>query len=155
MRCARAKLDCEGYERYPVFIDRTQSGYRKRLPLEEVKRAQPSSIIELVSPDTEATGLIASYWEPFARLAPSKFALLSPSHWLDHFLHSYASCPSLFHALLAVAVMRLSKTTNRLDVAKKGRGLYIQSMELTRRAITSPNLSLKDEGEAKDAKSQC
>lgn len=90
--------------------------------------------------------MIASYWEPFARLAPPKFALLSPSHWLDHFLHSYTSCPPLFHALLAVSVVRLSKTNNRLDIAKKGRGLYIQSMQLTRRAITSSELSTNDEG---------
>ena len=35
--CTSSGRDCEGYERFPIFITKTAEGYQKRRPLEEVK----------------------------------------------------------------------------------------------------------------------
>ena len=143
-RCKRSGRNCEGYDRYPVFIHRTQTGYKKRAPLEEVKKT-PTTVISFASPDAEATRLISWFWESFARSPPSKYALQSPSHWLDHFIHSSTSNATLHKALLAVSVTRLSRTSDRPDIIKYGRRMYTQSLGLTRKALADPQLSLHDD----------
>ncbi|KAI9704695.1 MAG: hypothetical protein M1820_005443 [Bogoriella megaspora] len=45
-RCARSGRECEGYDRFPTFLNRTAQGLEKRKPLEEIKP-------RLGSPSTE------------------------------------------------------------------------------------------------------
>ncbi|KAL9059564.1 MAG: hypothetical protein Q9162_001069 [Coniocarpon cinnabarinum] len=44
--CISTSRECEGYERFPIFITKTLDGYQKRKPLEEVKPRRPSSTRE-------------------------------------------------------------------------------------------------------------
>ena len=158
-RCKQARRGCEGYERYPVFITKTQAGYVKRAPLEEVKLPSehndlsisdldfsPSTLIYGVSsPDAEATQLVSWFWQSFSRSPPSRYALQNPSHWLDYFMNWNSSILPLRQALLAVAVTRLSRTTDRPDILKTGRRMYTNSLTMTRKALLDPKLALHDE----------
>ena len=158
-RCKQTKRECEGYERYPVFITKTQAGYVKRAPLEEVKLpsaqtnpttcaldSSPSALVFGVSsPDAEATQLVCWFWKSFARSPPSKYALQNPSHWLDYFMNWNSTILPLRQALLAVAVTRLSRTSDRPDILKTSRRMYTNSLTMTRKALLDPKLTLHDE----------
>ncbi|KAI9737232.1 MAG: hypothetical protein M1818_005764 [Claussenomyces sp. TS43310] len=39
-RCARSSILCDGYSRFPVFLNRTAQGLQKRAPLEEIQPKQ-------------------------------------------------------------------------------------------------------------------
>lgn len=51
----------------------------------------------------------------------------------------------LRQALLAVAVVRWSKTTDRPDILKTGRRMYTNSLNMTRKALLDPEMARHDE----------
>ena len=129
-----------------MFVDRTQNGYRRRAPLEEAKvKPTAACVSSLPNPDAEAVRFVSWFWESFSRAPPSKYALQSPSHWLDYFMDWTTALPTLRHALLAVAVTRWSRTCDRPDVLQEGRRLYTESLGLTRKALLDPKQVLHDD----------
>lgn len=164
-RCRRAKLDCEGYERYPVFIDRTTAGIQKRKPLEEAKARDPSNVGQglvphrqlepaaeyivqlphLPSRAIEACRFTSWFCETFIQARPSKHVLETPSHWLKYVFDLPSPEPVLSEALLAVSVTRCGKVQHNATIVREGRRLYTGSLRLLQHALSHPSLAVHED----------
>lgn len=130
MRCKQAQIACEGFERWPVFIVRTQSGYRKRRPLDEVKSPLPTLCSSIDSPSAEAMRYISWFGEKHGVSSPAYFGGLSSSHWLAYFMQCQE--PVFHRSLLAVSLTAFGMQFKRPEVTTAGRKLYILSLKSVR-----------------------
>lgn len=169
-RCKRAEVRCEGYERYPVFINRDSTGcLQKRLPLEEVKpqttsresesrfecidaptldvevRGLKSTVFHFQSRSIEAARFTTYLWQTFVRIPPSAYALQSPPHLLHYVIELPDAQPSLREALLAVSVANYGKRQGDPQALRAARRLYTRSLGLLQQALRDPQLARHDD----------
>lgn len=166
--CTRSKRVCEGYERYPVFINRTNAGLQKRKPLEEAKPTsaesatakQPSGDLaqselrssagehpfRFSSGDVESTIFISWYWDFLAPSRSVKSSLQGRlSHWLYHIITISSPQSALGHSLLAIAVTRCGMTHRDPILLNQGQKLYTSSLGLLQHTLNNPELAIRDE----------
>ncbi|KAK3673937.1 hypothetical protein LTR78_006139 [Recurvomyces mirabilis] len=159
----RAGLDCEGYERFPVFIVRTADGLRRRSRLEEVKTQQvqqkqvhPSSVVENIniSPRnaigimTSQSYLTAGYRIWFIGIlsgAPHvKQGLLLPSFWLKPILSQPSSSLLLQEAVLAVAIKHTGEAYHDDHLRGNGMLMYGRVLSAFRSMLVQPKVRLDE-----------
>lgn len=164
--CSRSRRTCEGYERYPVFVNRTDAGLQKRIPLEEAKPAsavcttfkESSSDVTPIQLQTnnvppflqsgaiEGAAFLSWYWDS---LAPSLYLKGSlegrVSHWIYHIITLASPHPALDHSLRAIAVTRCGLAYEDPILLNQGRRLYVRSLSLLQRSLYNPELAALDE----------
>ncbi|KAK4579865.1 hypothetical protein LTR86_000066 [Recurvomyces mirabilis] len=159
----RAGLDCEGYERFPVFIVRTADGLRRRSRLEEVKTHQvqqtqvhPSSVVEktntsprkAIGPMSSQSYLTAGYRIWFIGIlsgAPHvKQGLLLPSFWLAPILSQPSSSFLLQEAVLAVAIKHTGEVYHDDHLRTTGMQMYGRMLSAFRSLLVQPKVCLDE-----------
>ena len=154
-KCIDSSRQCEGYERYPVFINRGQQGLEKRGRLEEAKSRSRSPVPELGAEGASAilapsskqineSQLISSFWELYATSSngnPRGTELA----WLSHSIHSSPSSVVLKQALLSLAYIRIGRLNSEQTFVVKGQQIYGQALQLMQNALYDPALLQNDE----------
>ena len=150
----------EGYERFPVFIDRTTSGLRRRLPLEEAKptaqdfelsRSQESasnttpSVLSFQSPALETLLFVSWFQERFAFAPPCRKALKNPPNWLLHVIALPTAHNVLQSGLLATSIAYFAKVHASRPMIEEGRRLYARTLSLLNTALSHKTLVFKDD----------
>ncbi|KIW70234.1 hypothetical protein PV04_02524 [Phialophora macrospora] len=157
-RCVSSGRQCEGYERYSVFINRGQQGLQKRERLEEV-RAPTASVppasgiqhaktpLNLTPSPRQAneTQLISSFWEIYSASA-SRYPGPAEPMWLYQSMSSAtaatasANAPAtlLNQALLSLAYIRLGRLKDDQTLVIRGQQIYGQSLRLMQRVLHDP-----------------
>ncbi|OQV02258.1 Fungal Zn2-Cys6 binuclear cluster domain-containing protein [Cladophialophora immunda] len=168
--CSRFNRTCEGYGRYPVFINRTTAGVLRRKPLEEAKSflsgapgvnkgvhqaplvtARAYSIGSEVSvKNVEADRYVAWFWDSFVPARPLTDSLQRPApHWLHGvFELKYRHLgrqPALDDALLAVALTRYGKMYNAPAVLEAGQQIYTRALSHLQQSLYDEELVMLDE----------
>ena len=126
--CKKGKRICEGYDRYPVFLNRTAQGYQKRERLEEVKLA-PSSQAAVQD------NAIAWFWDEYAPPLPVEQAKSSYASWLYYTMSKSVPSPVLRQALVALSVTRLGRVNGDDRIVMEGRVVYAHAVASLRKAL--------------------
>lgn len=165
LNCTRTGRSCEGYERYPVFINRTARGVQKRNPLEETKpgpsTSRPtddvadntttgpvpptgtaSSVIPIPSgPSTQtiwSTGFVSWFWEHYSPAHSPVNASLGGPAWLYYVMNIPHPTAVLRHSLLALSVVRFGREREDEALINKGRSTYGMALNRLQKAIYDP-----------------
>ncbi|OCT49940.1 hypothetical protein CLCR_06997 [Cladophialophora carrionii] len=164
-RCVSSARQCEGYERYAVFINRGQQGLQKRERLEEVRTpttSDPSALgIQYAntplnfSPSprqANETQLVSSFWETYCASATRYPGPTEPA-WLYRSISS-ATTPTaviaatsmlLKQALLSLAHIRIGRLNDDQALIIRGQQIYGQSLRLMQHALHDPVLAHSDD----------
>ncbi|ETI19841.1 hypothetical protein G647_08855 [Cladophialophora carrionii CBS 160.54] len=164
-RCVSSARQCEGYERYAVFINRGQQGLQKRERLEEA-RIPTTSIPSALgfqyantplnfSPSprqANETQLISSFWETYCASATRYPAPTEPA-WLYRSISSattpttVTAAPSMLlkQALLSLAYIRIGRLNDDQALIIRGQQIYGQSLRLMQHALRDPVLAHNDD----------
>ena len=156
---------CEGYDRYPVFINRTKEGLVKRKPFEEAKRPQDDlswsaplqqrsyPCIQKPVPDSvplqpkhaaayEAQ-LISTFWEHWSPKQSAQSGCQVP--WLQQTLSLPNPSPALRLSLKALAMSRLGWFHRDGALTLSGRTLYGQALQVIQKALYDETTMWQDE----------
>ncbi|KIW30982.1 uncharacterized protein PV07_02667 [Cladophialophora immunda] len=151
--CRRRKVRCEGYERYPVFINRGQTGLQRRRRLEEARSTPPQPALQnqntivFSTPSPSQVNedqLISSFWEGYSTVSPQYSRTREPA-WLYHSINISASITPLRLALLSLAYTRTGRLQNNQTLIRKGQEIYGRVLRLTQNALYDPQLMRHDE----------
>jgi hypothetical protein len=161
---------CGGYERYPVFINRTSAGMAKRIALEEVKpdfsSSEPvpwSSVLDtshnrrskglqldqlsiFESPTPQAVSevrFVAWFWDHYA--PSTSESLQEKPAWLYQAININKPTLLLRNILLALSVTSYGRAHNDVAVAREGRRLYSKGIGSLQKALNHPQLMWHDE----------
>lgn len=126
--CRKGKRTCEGYERYPVFLNRTAQGYQKRARLEEVKPAPSSRVVE-------EDRAIAWFWDEYAPPLPIEQAKSGYASWLYYTMSKSVPSPVLRRALVALSLTRLGRVNDDDRIVAEGRVVYAYAVASLRKAL--------------------
>ena len=105
--------DCEGYERYPVFLNRTHAGLERRPHLAEAKVA-PLDEVQIVS----------WFWENHTKQG-----------WMFFALQIANPTPTLKQSLKALSVTRYGRTYNNEQWMRRGRSLYSEALSTLQKTL--------------------
>ena len=169
-KCISTGRTCEGYNRYPIFVNRTVEGLQRRAALEEtrpasesgpsvvggrrgvVERAQPLQrpssrppVPHVTSPRSNESQFHALFWEEYA---PSTGAVGRPSQfsvWMMEAMNLPDPTPALRHSLLALSVTRRGRKAKNDDLLVQGRGFYGQALQSLQQALYDPRLMWHDD----------
>ena len=173
LNCVRSGRSCEGYDRYPVFINRTAEGLQRRKPLEEAKTgssdpgittvasaragfdpglaARPSSSVATHLPSSPSSGAIWSagflswFWEDYTPAdAPSNGPPGGPS-WLYLAMNIPHPTRALRQSLLALSVVRWGRAKHDTSLVFEGQRIYGHSIAMLQRAINDPQEAWHEE----------
>lgn len=172
LNCIQSGRLCEGYERYPIFINRTADGLQKRRPLEEAKSRSsvsesqagvparqatvlgstahvPSSVVNLPSsPSTHAVwsaGFLGWFWENYSPAdAPSGRFVKRPI-WIYHAINIPQPTAALHQALLALAILRRGRVHDDKVLVVEGQRTYGRALVHLQKAIYDPQVASDEE----------
>ena len=167
LNCIQGGRICEGYERYPVFINRTAGGLQKRRPLEEAKSRSctgapareaavlgstshiPSSAVNLPSsPVTYAVwsaGFLGWFWENYSLAdAPSGRFMKRPV-WVYHAINIPQPSAVLHQSLLALSIIRRGRANEDQALVNEGQRTYGKALVQLQRAIYDPQVASHEE----------
>jgi hypothetical protein len=153
-RCQYGKLHCEGYERYPVFINKTARGLQKRQHLEEVKLRgganpeRPSCAPVTSSPSAKIAiprMLLEAAYRSWVlglvgEVAIVKHGMRSQTFWLRHVLEHLMPLPILQQALYAIACTGHGKTYGDATFLEHGHRLYGGVLQKFKESLSDPLL---------------
>ncbi|KIX92730.1 uncharacterized protein Z520_11582 [Fonsecaea multimorphosa CBS 102226] len=146
---------CEGYERYPVFINRNQAGLQRRERLEEVRCTRPQSALQnqdstritfsVPSPSQLIEDqLLSCFWEGYSTDSSQHSGAREPA-WLYHSINISGPTTSLRQALLSLAYIRTGRLQSNQTLILKGQEIYGQTLRLMQSALYDSTLVLHDE----------
>ena len=166
---------CEGYARYPVFINRTREGIVKRKPFEEAKRPQddPSSSAPFM-PSFAAPKVVQQSSYPCIQKPVPDSVPLQPKHaaayeaqlistfwehwspkqsaqsgcqvpWLQQALSLPDPSSALRLSLKALAMSRLGWIHRDSALTLSGRALYGQALQVIQKALYDETTMWQDE----------
>lgn len=148
--CTKTGRPCEGYERYPVFINRTVHGIRRRGPLEEAKPGvdlRPNAVTAIYTgignglntnppfsgarlvlcPSTHAiwaTAFLGWFWEDYAPIDGTLYRTMRRPLWLFNAMNLPNPSVALSQSLLALAVVRQGRSSGNETTLNEGRCMY-------------------------------
>ncbi|KIW88528.1 uncharacterized protein Z519_11097 [Cladophialophora bantiana CBS 173.52] len=152
-RCTSSGRQCEGYERYPVFINRSQAGLERRQRLEEVRSTPPRPALQ--NQDTMGFSVpsmcqlnedqfISSFWEGYST-SSSPYSRTRKPAWLYHSINISTPTTPLRQALLSLAYTRIGRLQNNPTLILKGQKIYGQTLRLMQNALYDQQLMCHDE----------
>lgn len=174
-RCMDSGRICEGYSRYPVFLNRTRQGLAKRGPFEEAKRPQEtvtwlaSSTVSFAAPKTEQQSKIPCNQKTIidgmplqpSNAAASEAQLIStfwehyiPQQsvqtgcqcpWLQQALGLSDPSPALRLSLKALAMARLGWIHRDDTLVLNGRAFYGQALHEIQKDLYDERTMWQDE----------
>lgn len=172
-RCHDNGWTCEGYARYPIFLNRTRQGIAKGKPFEEAKRPQDivswptSSTPSLAAPPQQGNisckpgkgidgmslqpsnaaayeaQLISTFWEHWVPQQSVQTGCQCP--WLQQALNLPDPSPALRLSLKAVAMARLGWIHQDDRLVLSGRVSYGQALQEVQKALYDERTMWKDE----------
>jgi len=167
--CTRFNRRCEGYDRFPVFINRTTDGLLKRNPLEEAKLRSGRADDEangrvdyalalgaggcrsrtgpqMESRIVEAERYVSWFYDSFS---PAQSSNVSDSrkgpHWFHYVMTLRSRQPALDEALLAISLAKHGKVYGESAVLEQGRQIYVRALSLLQQCLYDQNLAVLDE----------
>ena len=165
--CAKLGRQCEGYERYPIFLNRTVEGISRRSHLQEAKEAPAFSTYDDVrlAPDDVSHGggfhsnlfreisghsawevrVVAWFWDSYAPTTAATEKSKSTSVWLYHAVELSNPTPVLHQALLALSITRYGRVHGNLAMRKHGQAIYGNALRLLQQALYNEVLMYDDE----------
>ena len=173
-RCSQSGRVCEGYQRYPVFINRTTEGFEKRHRLEEAKNLPISndtgSETHLTGPEVTSfhgvsfnrrardnrlltppsssivfdQQIISSFWEKFT---PSDANAQdgTPSNWLQRVIGLPEPGKAIYYSLKALAMTRLGWINRDESLALQGRLCYSSALQVLHTRLSSEHIIHEDD----------
>ncbi len=174
-KCIKAGKTCEGYARYPVFLNRTIKGLAKRKPFEEAKRPQYPVASPITStPSIEAPTTTQQRKPSCDRKTSIDVVVLQPNNsvacetqlistfwdhyiprqsvqdgchckWLQRALDLPNPSPALRLSLKALAMARLGWIHGDKSLVLDGRVFYSQALQATQRALYDERMMWQDE----------
>lgn len=172
-RCSQSGRVCEGYQRYPVFINRTTKGAEKRHGLEEAKvvpiskdtRSKPHLTVPEVASFHEVSfnrrardnqmltrpsnstvfdqQIISSFWDKFIPM-DANAQDGSPSNWLQRVIGLPEPGKAIYYSLKALAMTRLGWINGDESLALQGRLCYSSALQLLRKSLSSEHVIYED-----------
>lgn len=161
-RCIKGGRTCEGYERYPVFLNRTARGLEKRNRLDEARNiAYPSSVQAVVSTNgwRQIVGALVNSEDNrmLTRLSPTPafdsqiislfFERYSPATkriqggygrgWLKQAIGLQDPGEALHLSLKAISMTRMGRISKDDRLAFQGAKVYGSALQQLRRAVQS------------------
>ncbi|KAI1609374.1 hypothetical protein EDD37DRAFT_162038 [Exophiala viscosa] len=161
-RCTSSQRQCEGYEKYPVFINRGQQGLQKRKRLEEARPAQ-SRHTEMIAPAVTSPHkqpsmassppcrylledqCISVFWDGFSARSVTDSRPASDPAWLHHILNISSPVDTLRQTLLSLAYTRLGRLNDDPAAVLRGQQVYGQALKTMQQALYDPHWSRHDE----------
>ncbi|KAH0837397.1 hypothetical protein FOPE_05043 [Fonsecaea pedrosoi] len=148
----------QGYDRYPVFIIRDQTGLQRRRPLEEARptttttttpqpTVQNPNTILLSRPSSiqlNDAQLVSSFWDRYSA-DPARSSRVREPAWLYHSLCITTPTTTLRLALLSLAYTRTGRLQNNQVLLTKGQELYCQALRSMQTALYDPQLMRSDD----------
>lgn len=141
-RCLKSGRECEGYEKYPVFVVRTQDGYQKRARLAEAKphlrvsSPQPSS--------TYHSQLVGLLWTSMCP-RDAKYRNEVGLNWLRQALDLASPTEALQLALQSLTLTRVGWFNRDKNLAMQGRQIYGEALRSLQNALYDPKLRLDEQ----------
>ena len=145
--CIQTGRLCEGYDRFPVFINRTLQGLQKRKPLEEAKSDSASRAVALIRtsvdrlPSAPSAGKVWSdnflswFWDNYSPMDGSSNTLVTGPVWLYHAMTVSFPTEALTQALLALSIVRRGRINNDNTLLYEGRNIYSQALRLLQKDL--------------------
>ncbi len=165
--CAKVGRPCEGYERYPIFLNRTVQGISRRSHLQEVKETPALSTRgydDSSSSDESHVGtfrrslprgisgsgawevrVVAWFWDSYAPTTEAADKSKSTSVWLYHAVELANPAPVLHQALLALSITRYGRVHGNYAMRKHGQAIYGNALRLLQQSLYDEVLMLEDE----------
>jgi hypothetical protein len=172
--CMNSGRPCEGYARYPVFLNYTAQGLERRRPLEEAKsdasHSTPSpaaasagatassadlSIMPYpadlaASPSTQSiwtAGFLSRFWAHYSPSSGSSSPGVPPHGPLWLYLAMSIPHPTevLQRTLLALAIVRGGRAVNDNSLVIRGQRFYSQAVRMLQRSLESREQMLHEE----------
>ncbi|KIV82293.1 hypothetical protein PV11_04414 [Exophiala sideris] len=161
-RCTTSGRQCEGYEKYPVFINRGQQGLQKRKRLEEARPAQSEHtdrVVPAVLFHSKRSPIVSSppcrylledqcisvFWEGFSAKSVTDPRPASDPAWLHHILNISSPADRLRQALLSLAYTRIGRLNNDPVAVIRGQQVYGQALQAIQQALYDPHWTRHDE----------
>lgn len=146
--CIRTGRACEGYSRFPVFINRTAQGFQKRKPLEEAKPIISASNA-VVSSNSSSIGLsscpsvgtawsanfISWFWENYSPVDRLSSTIVTGPIWLYHAMNISGPSEALSQSLLALSIVRRGRTNSDDTLVNEGRHIYGRALRLLQKDL--------------------
>ncbi|MCJ1308126.1 hypothetical protein MMC25_001778 [Agyrium rufum] len=171
-QCTKSRRECEGYERYATFLNRTEKGLEKRTHLSEVRcksntednKAGPSSsnpppsnqeiplakVAEMPSPliiDPTAVyqqQLIGLFVSTYLPSPDQRFRTQTPS-WLAQAFSIARPTSALRLALSALSVTKIGRMHNDEALIKQGSNCYVLGLREIQIALLNEQLMWNEE----------
>lgn len=169
MRCTQSGRECEGYERYPTFLNRTAAGLERRKPLEEVKLRGTIPAESSIAGSSRGQGQASLHPPTVYGRHPSPIGQPDTTQALNqqifaNFLEVY--CPSavhlphswfhmvptmqdpgnaLLHGANAFAASRLAFVNNDENMKLRAFDAYGKALRELQKALWDPNAMYRDE----------
>lgn len=134
-KCAKSNRRCEGYERYPVFIQQSGAGLLPRKRFEEVK---PFELAPREVPSSPTWERSIVHWF-------LTFHASAAASWLRYAVEVPEPTAAMHKTLLALSITRFGRMTNMHDAVLQGQHAYSQSLVLVQKALHSDDLMWHDE----------
>ncbi|KAK4943483.1 hypothetical protein LTR10_016974 [Elasticomyces elasticus] len=159
-RCTASGRQCEGYEKYPVFINRGQQGLQKSKRLEEARPAQAGHVVaSAVSSHGKRSPIVSSpacrylfeyqcisvFWESFSARSVTAGRPASDPAWLHHILNIPSPTDILRQALLSLAYTRLGRLNDDAATVLRGQQVYGKALKAMQQALYDPHWSRHEE----------
>lgn len=174
MKCSQSGRVCEGYQRYPVFLNRTAEGFEKRHRLQEAKTLP---ISKHTRPETHLTGpdvasfhgvsssrrardnrlltrpsgstlfdqqIISSFWEKFIP-SDANAQHGPPSNWLQRVIGLPEPGKAIYYSLKALAMTRLGWINGDESLALQGRQCYSSALRALHNSLSSEHVIYEDD----------
>ena len=173
LKCSQNGRICEGYARYPVFLNRNAQGLEKRRPLEEAKTSpssqqarlqrlvnQPDSNFQramthsrgasdnriLIQPSTFTLldqQVISSFYEKYV---PSYANAQNDSYspWLRHVIDLPKPKETIYYSLKALAMTRLGWIHGDISLTSQGYECYGRGLQALQKSILDNDTMYED-----------
>lgn len=171
LTCIRGGRACEGYQRYPVFLNYTASGLEKRRPLEEAKSEVPGStptppltnsqeahqsVPNVMSRDTAlianpstpviwTKGFLSCFWTNYSPRTMSSNEAVKGPLWLYLAMGIPNPTPILHKSLLALAVVRSGRAREDSSLVVEGQRFYGQAVRMLQKTLEDRQQILHEE----------
>ncbi|KAL6716939.1 hypothetical protein ACLMJK_004851 [Lecanora helva] len=173
-KCTQSGRECEGYARYPVFLNRTPEGTQKRHGLEEAKlssdtgiQPQDASMLSgvsflrdvsekrnanidyalLVQPNASVMNdqqLMSAFWEKYIPLK-ANVQDGSACLWLEQVMWTPNKSETLQLSIKALATSRLGWLNRDQPLALQGSVTYVKALQSVQSALWRGNAALDDD----------
>jgi hypothetical protein len=163
--CDKSGRQCEGYARFPIFLNRTMDGTAPRVHLEESKPSKSRnkhdsetllnpgltialSLMGISQCQAWKAQVVAWFWESYATVSrfddgdrdvPERNSL-----WLYRAVEVPHPLPVLKQALLALSIVRYGRVTGNVDLTSYGQRLYGIVLRALQQAMYDENSATSD-----------